>query len=1237
LSKKRLLSALLAAAIFTLAIPVYASDIDTTVKDSSEVLTINENYDNGLIPVAASIESNVYTIDSSEQTLGELQEALSSLDEDFGLKGTAAITEVYSINNDLDGCYYKPLLSELPYLEEYVLKDGSFANAYTGFFDLTNSVPYKGNAESRELEILGYDFLLTNESYNGKTYSASRISGGISKQTAVMNVYKAMGKDIYEIKCFYSKVDKEKLISSPAIKDLSWIVNDLNTDRGKTQVFVTRTNPLRYATKAKSDLHFSESSVSDKETITLGEFIVLVAAMMDFYGEPVMSNGEMNALLQVFGADIPAYLSRAQREAYVYLKARGILVDNSYNYTGSLTFEQMIDILMRVKDKGSRMDLKEIQVVTTLDDQIQMDGCFPKTVAFASGDEAIEVERSYYYEDIVQYDYYLDKRNTGFSDSSSIYVPLDINNYKESESVIGYSYMGIEVIDGVEHWHFKLTVVSDGSNYFSDVKARTGVDNAFVVAEANSNNFIVVQQGGGIYSVSNVSTSVRPTTRRSFAENELKGSVDKERREASMQAQRNTETVFDKVREFFNPKGVLAAETNTDLRAAYNTTMSNVKVKLVLYNVSNIDIGSSKDVSEWAGSQKEIYQLGQWDRAADTLTIMIYEDKIDYFLASIKRTAENTAANPGVTCISNVEGNVWVKLSDLINMGLVYENGVTDLSDNVLALDTVNGRIVLNNEYKQVIAGTTFYQLANTGTALYYSDMRDIFVDFRAVYGWSANIAETSVNTSDGLGYTVNTTKIDESKVYHHIIKQCIELNKYFSDSNNEYCLIVDPKIVTDNYMLMATSNYALSNWIIYEGLDNNDYVYVFYHKDMFENMGLSSEVPNDMDTMRIELAPYNGIIDDWVIRRYALTKTANNTPGEFTYAEGYGYLYNLPKAEDFNIQEYLSGTGCKLPITVDTSTRYLHFYNNNVNIFSGFKYATRPLTGTFSTGQEVETVNIDGEIEISKYTGSTITMEAAPAGVQAFFGGLQLTTINSDVNDITVKLENQNDGVQVYFGTSKMKLFDNTNKNTKNRVFFIYVPAVDKYPSYVIKQYFDAGNKLYEVAKWMVEPDTKAFCYRYLSFKALTVENTIPSEEVVEEREAITVYDTESKDLFAGFESFRLEYLLDMIDETTSIVFFVCLTIIPFILVIFLTIIIGLSLMRDVKIVRIFFERAFDPVKILTFGKLTFEKLDRKKAVITLLLGYMLFALICGGNIIVIIAWLSQGFHTIVDVLRNN
>lgn len=1164
----------------------------------------------------------------------------------MGTKGQAALTEVYSVNNKIDRCYYKPKLEEVYMLEEFVLAQG-FASAYTGFFDLDGAAPYTANKESRALEILGYDFLLSNETYDGTSYNATLVEGGISKRTAVMDVYKALGIEIQKVQLYYNSTSKEDLINSPAIKDLSWIVNDIDSTRGKTSAFITRTNPELYAEKAKTDLHMNDNAVSATKTITLGEFIVLVSAMMDFYGEPVISATEMNALLQVFGGNIPTSLTGAQKNAYIYLRSRGILTDDIKGYERALTFDQMTTILMRVKDKDSRENLKEIQVTMDISDKLKSAGYFPKTISLVSGDDAVQVKKSYYYDDVTYYDYLIDRSSTGFT-GDNVFIPVDVQNWAVSAGLNGATYVGVKTVNGKQYYHFRIYATAKNTTYFDTTQTFTGTTETFMVAEAKSDHFVAIKQGGGIYTVGNAKSGVYTTTRQSFGSS-MPEFVDAEKKGITIAAE---PTVWDnllaKVSDIFSPVTVQAANEAPTIDDYSDSDNTGLKVQLVVYNASKV--AGFNSVGYVQNLYADCWALADQDPINDTRTLVIDESHVDAFLASIIRSDEDKASNPAVQAIASVSGDgALISLQTLIDKGLVYEtnSGVWDLSGDVLTIDTKYGRVVLNQTAHMVVTGTTVYRVPTDQTLFTMGIDGDVLVDFRAAYGWSSNELNMTISGTGG-EYTVNVTEVTESAgtaMFKAVSERQIKLAPNFNneDSPSNIGLFIQAGVVTSSEEMLMLSNYPLSNWIVYSSQDAN-YLYVFYHRLAFESYGITP--PTDMDDMKSTCYPYNSIDgDNWVVRKFELSYSSNGIPGQMTYNPKYGFLYNVPTFNEFTYEKYLSGE-IMLPIYTYLTNSTGARYNANVNIWPGYKYGTRPITAstTDESGQplardKVKIIDHSGNIEIiNKPAVNVYAIKATPAGVQALFGGTEIRSASkgsdyySLVND--AKSGSSASNLACYYGTSKIT----TNPSRGGVASTITInPGTDTEWSKMFN--LRQNNVLYEMARWKVSKDSNEVCRRYICFDDIMVKDTITQEEIEaleETREPIVIEDTETENDYGDFDKFSIEWILDKIDAGTSWVLVITVKIMPMLMIIALTIIVGLSLMSDNKIVQKIVAKTFDPVKILTMGRKSFDQLNKRNSMIMLMIGYFAFILIADGNILRIIVLISKFIDVIARGMRN-
>ena len=1257
------------------------TDTDTDADQGGGVTTPTINID--LSSVEDGLEQIIKYQDAANNLIGYIQQDVDGTQEYLatiasnteqtnvllndikglmGTKGQAAVTEVYSLNNEMTDCYYKPLLQDVYMLEQFVLYD-KFANAYTGFFDLNASSPNTGNAECRELEILGYDFLLQSESYNGNAYTANRVQGGISRQTAIMDIYKALGIEIQQIQLYYQPKTKAEMINSPAIKDLSWIVNDIDSSRGQTKAFVTRTNPALYADKAMKDLHMSSSDVSASTAITLGEFISLVASMMDFYGEPVISDAEMATLLQVFGGSIPTSLKGSQLSAYVYLRSRGILTDDYTVFCDNLKFDEMIEILMRVKDVDSRQNLKEIQVTMDISDKLAAAGFYPKEVSFSSGSNSVQIEKKYDYSNTVHFDYLLDKESAAFN-GDNIYMPVDVQNYTASAGMAGFVNKEIVTVNGRDYYHFQILAAADNSDYFTQTQGYTGTAETFLLAEANSDHFVAIQQGGGIYTVNGAQNAVYKTSQQNF-DNTLQGYVDKNRKANGLTASadvQETKSLWASIKSMFEPMTVKAAPVGevdpqfSTGRITVGTTQqkpstvydydynSTVNVELTIHNWSNIDKTAydpampSADVQQLSYVDQilwNVYNYAAVDSTTDTATIKLPESNVGLFLQSIKRIDSIETVNPAVPCVASVTGQTLASADYFIQRGLLYKpvSGKWDISKDVLVLDTKYGRVVLNQAENLVVAGTTMYRVP-AGTILFTLNtdpdavVGDILVDFRAFWGWSANIVDMTI-TGNGGNYAINVSDVSDTNASGNKVvdgkmlsSKTIRMNQVFDsgESANDSAIFLRSGYLSNHEMMLMSSNYALSNWEILE-TQAGTYLYIFYHKDAFTSLGL--EPPTGFESMASKCYPYKGIDNgDWVVREVEIFRQKDTTPGHIYYDEKYGYLYNVPTIDEgFTLQGYLQGTYL-LPIYQKANSAGNQNYNINVNVWGGLPYGSRPAT----SGTATEAIDWQGN-KTAINSVSNVSMKATPAGIQAFFGNLDVNTVyKAGMSTLLDDAEAQTN-IAIYYGTNYLIHDPFTNKiYLEIKSGSVFGVLVDEYYT---KPSFNDNNAFYEVARWHVNASDSLMCRRYIVFDSIKRSEAnnqdVKAEDKVDVRQPIIIEDDGYDNGYGDFEKFSVEWLLRKIEEGSSWVLIIAVKILPMLMVIALTLVMGFSLMKDFKLIQMIVAKTFDPIKFLTFGKKSFQEITKKQCMVSLLVGYLAFVLIADGNILKIIIWLSK------------
>ncbi len=1178
----------------------------------------------------ATVEVTLEEMKDINDTVPSMENSLQEINQ-----YSPKVTVIYSINNNIEECYYKPKLVELPNLESLILKEG-FVSVYTGFYDLNATDPnrlssneaFKPNEmQSRALEVLGYDCLLDSENYNGSTYSVVETGEYVTYGTALMDIYKALGLSQIHAKVYLSEDNSLSMTNSPVILNLPSIVKDIDTSKGRADVFVTRTEKGYYYEKAKKDLNIIKGNMDTY--ITNGEFIVLLTNMMQYYGEPVLSETEMNLLLQVYGAEVPTYLSSKEQEAYLYLKSRGVL-NIDMDYVKVLKLTDMLNILMCVADEGSRTDYKQIQITMDVGDELVSKGYFPRQVNIAVGEQALDFIEEYNYSSATYYDYYIKIDNktefitTDGSTVSEIFIP-NIPTEPNSGNLIGTSYQGIKSLGGEKYYHLKVPIMESDSDYMKKSKEK-GKENCIQINSRNELDYpeyIWVEQGGGVYVYEEEDGGGIVTNRRPFEKDEFEDSVSVERKQIKENVSLNSKwsLLLDKIKNtFFTETYIAYADSFESLENGYISGVGNVLVTITITNAENIT-GYDNNIPELSIVDKE----GVWEVTLPS----IFKN---YFLASITRDASNKSVK-AYQAISSITGDrILLKYDDLVKAGVFYNEEASILpkpeneEGSILILNSKYGQVKLNNNTHEVVVGNTLYRVKNSKTVLFKyiinNGKTELWVDFRAAYGWTNNIIKLKI-TGNGEAFTVDMHLLEEGS------SSVIPINKVFVKAPltfstykiTEQIQVIPKGIISQTPEVIMTSTYSLANWILYQGYNNSngtseDYIFIFYPKYAFQD----GEMPNDLAVMK-DIVGYTISVDDsWVCRAIKLSPISDTTPGHFTYVEDFGYVYNIPKWEDFTMEKYLNGTYI-LPLSYSGNG---NIYNSNVNYFEGYPYGSRPMDGT-TIG-----VDIKGNKVNSTIKAEDTIMKAAPAGISSFYGGAKwkVYTANSPIVAAS-SLSSTNQNIY-YYGTARCIV---KTEETK-------IKAVVQYEQGGALNYIweiPTDSKFYMVNTMAVDVNSiNTYYYRWCMFDTVLARNLSDNiENIFEENIEIEIIDAKQKDIFNGFKDFSLKRLIEWIDYGSSYIIAFVFIIFPIFGIVCITVLTGLSLISDMKIVQLLSMKLIDPIKILTVGKRNIETFKFKDAFVSLMLGYTIFALILNGNLLRIIQWLLNSYSQLLDLIK--
>jgi hypothetical protein len=546
-----------AATSITTAISDAATSINSNFKQNLqlEFQTVNGNMES-IIEISGNMDTSLSTI---SKQLDDMTQVIENMQHNY------KVAHVYSLNNTYSNCLWKPASSDIPYLEDFVTVTGKFASVYTGYWDtgITTLNNPNNSRTTRAQEILGYDIIVraeglilqtnvaeadttatglsgNNQSYvatDGESATASILSyyqelipeDNICWIDAVTVLYRALGQEQISYQSFMSKDTTITPESSPVFTGLS---NPVAGDDGYNgwdfYMFMSRSNIISktiaksgedsgtatmdyiYWSKAiNAGFIPSEYAESAREPITFSEFFQLATRMMQAYGEPVMNDSELKALLQVYGTHYPIQLGTDIADAWAYLAARGILDFNEYtegnesilydiSYTGYITRDQLLTMAMRIADEDSRTDYKTIDIVLNLSDVMQEDYYYPVyDMSISNGQFA--TSSTYDHAASSTYDYLLCKTNEVTLGTTGTPVVMSKQSTDISEMIDGsaVSVSTITLTDGTEWYKVSVPKTYTGNFYVTmHVEGDTTMqDNTVTYLEIPSSAL-----GGGYFS-----------------------------------------------------------------------------------------------------------------------------------------------------------------------------------------------------------------------------------------------------------------------------------------------------------------------------------------------------------------------------------------------------------------------------------------------------------------------------------------------------------------------------------------------------------------------------------------------------------------------------------------------------------------------------------------------------------------------------------------------------------------
>lgn len=1144
----------------------------------------------------------------------------------------------------------------------------------------TSKKVYEQSNNSRCLNMLGYDLLLSKEEIpisieNGDLVFDYYITGvgntELTANTCIMDLYKAMGVYEWDIRFAYGVDPNFDVNSSPILQELSVLTSNKGTNgvdatEAITWVAATRTNPEQYWDRCMRDAIFdggqhkvpnsgssgayigtevSMSKVLGKgDTVTLGEFCEMARAVMTLYGEPVITELERNAALQLYGTELPkGSLSTEEYDAVMYLAAKGIIDPKDLNFNQKVTFADIEMLLLRIADEDSRLTIKSSVNMSTA---LSAAG-YAKTGITISEDmdyTVIDSKTDGWYDFLIRkypVNTYVVKDNTELSNPINNNAKGGTTGFKTgsgknndnmipSASGVGllvngsylrapdlYSFYGLQEYGGVVYYHFKVNLQSGYSKF----------DNITMGYDTSNGDFTLVSgetvtlpdMYGGVYT--------------------MEGS--KWVRESFTNANFTTEFV-DKDNYRGNLKKHLSA--NTTIVAV--TVPSGFLKESVLKNQYQRDgAAHNMDFSKLMNEGK-VKESGRISRDVTFNSFEFSSDSDDYirieFTTPDKKLVTETnffkylADDESKAKIGQCEG--YYRASDnslLVSYNYLKKKG---LASSLEKLKDDSGYTLVAGEYKTNITiftkdTTNYIMVGDTifgnpeGETLLEVGENDVYINYRACLGWASDFIVVPVG--DGNVMALTPKDFGNGNKAWKVEKSTDRITTFFpKSSTNTLHLKIKKGNRTKGNGIALTGSYALAPYCVVMADDNGcDYLFVWHQKGVHidgENYDLNEE---DEKEARDMFKKWTGMEieqnDSYALKLIVLKRnnTDDQVPGfkfvsmtKKTKTMGqqkavYGYVYKPPTYENVNdaLKDYARGlyadhsTAIKLPLPFFKYKGVI--YDANINTCTDSEGNPQLRLGMMP-GRFCDTLwtNSDQVVYLddlgaqrvtrsSDYDTNSFIIYTAPV---AMFSVLKCngTKVISDI-----------DSGAIYFGTSRVKVVDDkvvsqsgceTSYSIEDEAVCTYL-GVGETSVYAVCD--ESGNAFSSIGDILQSAES--------SVEALFNDPT-------------SVVD---------WSAYKFSRLVKNLDAWSTVVLIFVLNIMPRVGVLLFFCLMLLCCIKNVRPWQLFCERTFDVYKFLTFQHMDVHTINVKRVLIISLICTALFIIIMDGQFFNFMIWIAKLF----------
>ena len=1071
--------------------------------------------------------------------------------------------------------YFKPKYYELdiPNKDILELPNGSKIRLDYSLTDMHQTPVNKEDiTTTRALEKLGYDYLLYRDSRDSKVRGDKN---PIDVPYFIMNIYKALGKNIYD---FYYM---------------------FNNDTGDMFTYISRTNVDNYWAMFLNDHpinvdvynDYNVESTIDTPTLTVADAILILAEMLDFYGEPVISEQEENMLLQVYAADAPTDLGDRYKDAWSYLKCRGIIGEKEYSYSSNITFDEMMELILRAADKDSRTNFKEVQITTSLESSFIQQGYFSQSVDIENVPDVQPESVSYDFSNVNRIDFLVETNydiQFRFSDTGklnrSIFISDGPNHY--DEPIKGSVYEGI--VDN-RFYHFSVP--------YSELQ---GVNKLYINSNKGGDtplNYTLPTATGGVYSDYKVSDSYvtygNPISFSSAMPSSMYCDLD---------------------RKVSNVRTIQAASKNVNLVANFDTEVVDIEksgdvIKSKFNGTITKGDGNKFTVTVPADSPNK-YISSKNDYASIIGRSLVIKDEYVY---------KSSIATESIIQLTG-EG-LLVDLNAIKDAKLIKGFKAVPDEESLIIYTNNNDIVIVDDKNNTIQCGNTYLQLREA-VPLFIAKNGSYTVDFRALFGLR-DVGFTITPGSTGM-----TVKFYDNAVNNgvHRVGQytylTTEQTTPYTDSvtagkinNSSTNLVVeyadDGATIQEAYLPMVSNN-PFGNYILY-GVYNTSkaieeyYIIRFSPKDI-NNRGNQSGV--DMKVEDIFWYKPEKINDNYAISIQRVSSSTQNSLG-FKHIDGVGWCYTLKKTND-----------------VSSMSNYFQSYRNTSSSdFLPFSVMANVDVSNVSTSMLLNyNYNYLGKETLSMQKPTTKSLSnvvPAPIALQSWFTNPKLVPTLS--MDTVIDYGSSSKMPYVYYGTMNVSV----NKDSKSLVMKLSNDEFDISTNTSDNSTLIGINR---VSKGSVNPDTSyrnPGAYSIVN-KDFAVTFNTPSVNDASRNEKLIAL----QEFFDQFKEITFKDFIQGLDNMMSILYYVMTRVVPLIILCLLVLVLLLSMVADIKIVQLFCEKVFDPVYIITFGHFNIQTINNRHLILSLIIALTLMGIIQAGNLEKIIMWAIEWFYAIADLL---